>query len=807
MRSISCYLIALLLTVILAVPSAGQAPSLHDFTSAQLVTAGDLSGVEQAAVEMLVDEIESRTNVRLSPTSDWPSSSTSIIAIGSKDGFGAGYGPFAEAEVAASVDTVAEGFTIRLEDRNGQPPRLLIAGNDPRGVLFGAGYLLRKMSLSPGELFVPDDVGTTTHPDIPLRGHQLGYRPKVNSYDGFTVGMWEDYIRDLIVFGTNAVELIPPNTDDADQSPMFPRPKMEMMVKMNKLLAKYGLDAWIWYPLMYGDYTNNENVEASLQENEKVFSKLPKVDNLFVPGGDPGDQPPDVLFDYLERQSELLHEYHPEAKIWVSPQGFNEKEMDDFFSLVDSRPDWLYGIVYGPQVRQDVDELRKIIPDSYKIRRYPDITHSLDSQYPVPNWDFAHAATKHREGINPRPTQERQIFKTFDPDRYHGFLSYSEGINDDVNKIIWSGLGWDTDAGVMEILRDYSRYFIGPDYEYNFAQGLLNLEENWMGSLLGNTSVYSTHNKFQSMEERAAPDVKLNWRFQLALFRSYYDAYTRSRLLYETRLEDEAMGVLRRASEIGSVPAMKRAEGILEQATLEYAAEDWRSRLFELAEALFQSIRMQKTVDEYFAIAVRRGGNLDLVDYPLNNRIWLTDQFDRIREIESEEQRLDEIRKIVDWENPGPGGFYDDLGNLGNQPHVVTDKHYGDDPAFISSPFVGFNIRHDAKHWRVSWARFMQTRYGHPLEMRYKDLDPTAQYKVKVTYTGDTFDHRVRMIADDEFEVHSYMKKPNPLKPVTFDVPKEATSDSSLTLKWNAEPGIGGTGQGCQVAEVWLMKK
>ncbi len=36
--------------------------------------------------------------------------------------------------------------------------------------------------------------------------------------------MWEQYVRDLIVFGCNAIELIPPRSDDEDDSPHFPLP-------------------------------------------------------------------------------------------------------------------------------------------------------------------------------------------------------------------------------------------------------------------------------------------------------------------------------------------------------------------------------------------------------------------------------------------------------------------------------------------------------------------------------------------------------------------------------------------------------
>jgi hypothetical protein len=35
----------------------------------------------------------------------------------------------------------------------------------------------------------------------------------------------------------------------------------------------------------------------------------------------------------------------------------------------------------------------------------------------------------------------------------------------------------------------------------------------------------------------------------------------------------------------------------------------------------------------------------------------------------------------------------------------------------------------------------------------------------------------------------------------------EATQTGELTLTWHGEPGRGGNGRGCQVAEVWLTKK
>jgi hypothetical protein len=58
----------------------------------------------------------------------------------------------------------------------------------------------------------------------------------------------------------------------------------------------------------------------------------------------------------------------------------------------------------------------------------------------------------------------------------------------------------------------------------------------------------------------------------------------------------------------------------------------------------------------------------------------------------------------------------------------------------------------------------------------------------------------------DGIEVHPWIAKPDPVRPVEFDVPAKATADGRLTLTWRQEPGRGGNGRGCQVAEVWLLR-
>ena len=740
----------LALIAALALPAAAL-----DLTHATVVTPPRPTAPEAKAVTLLIEEVEKRSGIRWELAQEHDAATAAVtVQIRRTTGPAEGY----------SIHTAAHAVSI--------------SGNDPRGVLFGIGRLLRELRMGRGSIQLTDGFAEVSSPRYPLRGHQLGYRPKSNTYDAWSVPVFEQYIRDLAVFGSNAVELIPPRSDDAADSPHFPLPPMRMMVELSRLLDAYGLDVWIWYPAMDRDYTDAETVESALREWGEVFRQLPRIDAVFVPGGDPGHTAPEPLMALLAKETEVLHRYHPRAQMWVSPQSFNQAWLDEFLAILRNRqPAWLTGVVFGPQTRISLPELRAAVPQRYLIRNYPDITHNIQCQFPVADWDPAWALTEGRESINPRPVEEARIFRLFQPHTV-GFISYSEGSNDDVNKFVWSALGWNPDQDVTGILRQYGRYFIGDAFSESFAQGLLALERNWHGPLAANAGVESTLAQFRSMVSAAPPAGLRNWRVQQALYRAYYDAYTRKRLLYETGLEDEAMRILRETRDTGAAAA------ILDRAVHEAVAPEWHARIFELAEALFQSIGMQLSVPRYKAIGVDRGASLDTLDVPLNNRLWLKLRFAGAQADPAE------IDRILNWTDPGPGGFYDDLGDPTRQPHLVRGS--------VSLEYH--------PHWPRSWWTYAESFYDEPLEMRYTGLDPAAQYRIRVVYAGDSPGRKIRLMAG-ALEIHPLMLKPQPVRPIEFDIPRAATTSGELNLAWYREAGLGGNGRGCEVAEVWLIEK
>jgi hypothetical protein len=806
---------------------AAEGTSWIDLRDSAVLISGAATARERKAAQVLVEEAAKRCGIT------WPVSNTrkdarkTTIYLATRESLN----KLAQPNLISAgmlQGLKADGYLLRSgQDSSGA--WIIVVGNDERGLLFGVGRLLRSIDFSRQAADVSGgNLNLVSNPEYQLRGHQLGYRPKTNAYDAWDVATWDQYIRDLAVFGTNAIELIPKRSDDLPDSPHFPLPPDQMMIEMSRIADSYGLDVWIWYPALDKDYGDPATVEFALKEWGQVFAMLPRVDAVLVPGGDPGHTAPKNMLPLLEKQRKNLRQYHPKAEMWVSPQGFDAAWMDEFLGIVrqEHTKQWLDGIVFGPQARMPIPELKKALPSSYKLRYYPDITHSVQCQYPVPDWDIAYAMTEGREVINPRPRGEANLLRRFCPGTV-GFLTYSEGCNDDANKFVWSLLGWDSKQSVVDVVRDFTHYFVGPHDGEGFAQGLMSLESNWVGPLATNSGVEVTLQQFQDIERGCAPQVLENWRFQQALYRAYFDAYVRRRLLNEMALVQKASNVLSTALGVGwtSVPLgigdppskqspngldpeplLSQAQAILEQSITNPVALELRTRVMELGAALFQSIQMQLAVERYQGEAVERATNLDTLDAPVTDLMWMRRQILGIRKLKDPMAQIEAIRALLTRTDPGPGGYYDQLGNVTARPHLVPGPGSFEDPDFRSSPLIGFNYPDERSDTMpMAWKSWAESISDAPLTMQYKDLDRNLQYKLRVVYSGDAPKKKIRLVADDKVEVHPYIERAWPPAPQEFTIPVEATSAGELKLVWTREPGLGGNGRGCQVAEVFLI--
>ena len=257
--------------VSMAADSGSTTVGMVDLTHAIVVAPDSLSRREKKATAMLVDEVHKRTMVRWIVQTEIPKSPTTpVILVGPREKIRSQIISRKEFSPLIKQDGRPEGYQILSVPND---PLIAVMGHDERGVLFGVGRLLRELRMTRGRIEVPAGFTEDSAPMTALRGHQLGYRQKTNSYDAWDIVQWEQYYRDLAVFGTNAIELIPPRSDDEDDSPHFPAPPMEMMVDMSRVADDYGLDVWIWYPAMDKDYADAKTVEFARADVD-VASKL-----------------------------------------------------------------------------------------------------------------------------------------------------------------------------------------------------------------------------------------------------------------------------------------------------------------------------------------------------------------------------------------------------------------------------------------------------------------------------------------------------------------------------------------------------
>jgi hypothetical protein len=735
--------------------------------------------VQESASAILLEEIEKRTGIRWAVNNDWSPSGQYTLALvlsGTKKIAGKTV-PTRNGE--RYEENQSEGFRILLTDEI-----LWIIGADSRAVIFGIGELLRNAQMTNGSIVIDEYLDIASSPEYPLRGHQLGYRNTANSYDAWSVDQYDQYIRELVLFGTNAIENIPP-LQGADNSPHFKISREQMNIKMSEICNRYDIEYWVWTPATV-DLKDQDLRQEQLELHEANYKDIPRLDNVFFPGGDPGHNHPREVMPFLKDLHSRLIKHHPEAGIWISLQGFSQEQIDYFYQyLREHQPTWLRGVVSGPS-SPSISETRYRLPVQYRHRHYPDITHNVRCDYPALNFDQAFALTIGREGINPQPVYYAQIQGKYAPFT-DGFVSYSDGCHDDVNKVTWSQRGWDPGKSVVDILKEYSKFFFSPALENKASAGILGLEENWKGPIVDNGSIETTLAFWKDLETDH-PELSDNWRWQLLVLRAYYDAYIRRRKINETHLEKKANEVLMQVRELGSDNAMSHALNIVNRAETNPIEKEMRQTIEDYCLALYESIGLQTSVEKYKASNSQRGCILDFVDYPLNNRWWLTDQFKLIEGMSSEEEKAERILAIAHWENPGPGSYYDDVSNITKSPHVTTTVYDAVDFGWWDDGYC---------RWRLS----SQVYQNDPI-LEYEDLDPNARYLVRVTGYGDAL---IR-IDGERLEPLVYNKELEEFK--EFIVPRNAVGDGKITITFDRpEESHLRWKFFSRISDVWLIKR
>jgi hypothetical protein len=195
---------------------------------------------------------------------------------------------------------------------------------------------------------------------------------------------------------------------------------------------------------------------------------------------------------------------------------------------------------------------------------------------------------------------------------------------------------------------------------------------------------------------------------------------------------------------------------------------------------------------------------LDLIDRPITNAAWLQMRFEQIA-TQNDADRRAAIEQILNWTNPGPGGFYADLGDPANRPHLDPGVGFEKDPAFAHTARTDFSSG-GRTPMRIAWRRYIDALYGNSLKLVYSGLDPAARYKIRYVQPGEAVSRATRLVANGKWEIHPMQRAEANEQPLQFEIPAAATASGTLNLEWQANPEEAGNGRFVQVCEVWLMR-
>jgi len=460
-----------------------------------------------------------------------------------------------------------------------ESPSVYAVAGGPSVAMAVAGKLARSMKLAPGVAALPS-LSLREHPSFPVRGHTYANHKQNNTCDKWNWEQWEEYLTEMAAWGDNVAILYPlhparstgclpfgdpPWFDNPEREKEFYR-QLEIQLKIPQLCHELGMRYGIWLPVndvypqevkrcpeltKYGRSFVCPNIPEAREHiravREKIFSLVPDIDILFLPSRDDGGCPGcedctpwgPVYIELVKEQTEQVHKYHPDCKLWVAQQGLSTSETEGLVEWLDrERPDWVEGVAFGPfselmtfndgqsrdsrlslesygyssTVSGPVSRLRAAVPGEYRIILYPDEAHVRNCQYPVIGMDPTVQYVWGREdGPAPRAKEMASKHAATSPVS-DGTAPYSEGDTDDVNKVIWSARSWDSSLTAEQIVTQYARWFFGADCAVDATEMILTLEDILNAPLYGNPAVEKVRALLTACEARK-PDLLDNWRW------------------------------------------------------------------------------------------------------------------------------------------------------------------------------------------------------------------------------------------------------------------------------------------------------
>jgi hypothetical protein len=762
----------------------------------------------------------------------------------------------------------AEGFLLKALDAN----TIMAAGVDDRGCLYAVGELLRQAVFKAKGFELPDALEVRSAPAFEIRGTQYGQSHIAKSLAGvrdWTEVETQRMIMDYALAGANIFSTGP--------GPMFD------FIKSYGLMTQGGFGANTGRPPEHPEWHAAESigrtgyiclsipgaVEYMIKNCENQFKNSPTFDLVKFHGGDGGgcecdqcDPYGETFIKVVEKMAAKIHKYHPETRVYFTNQKFDNDDDNAIFRYLQEKPrNWLWAWGYGPGSdaaswqpghrqthRMDLfrypghgpyglypKEILHQLPPQQVLVYYNEITHWKYAQhayvqmYPradrngdlPPHWsheiyerrpDQALTMVYNRLTFYAWPRGYYRVFQDLMPYGV-GDITHSSGHHDHFNQWMWQRLLWAPRLTVEEVMDEYCQTWFGPEATPLMARAIFQLEEN-IEEQPGTPIVEKEGIPFyyawvkEAGKKMPTEAMKNNWLWRMYMQKGCVDWYTQQSVAQQNalqaKIERRIGNALNQGDEENAIAeALKWLGGVKEtnvMATLRKEAE----ALGEESNALF---------------GVRNDGIFNL-EHDFIGLGWLKRQLERAQAVSGLE-RASLLRMVVDYENPGKGGFYDNLGTFNDAPNLVAGYPYDH-----GQPYVPKMLSEENRPSQRSMHFTQNEDQG--VTLHYRGLDPAAVYQIRFTFVRPWFQERYAMrmnqksqsIYADDTLIGDNVELPLRMSDFfTFDIPASATSDGEVVIRLDRAADVArgdrvsveqwrnSGGWGTIASEAWLMKK
>ena len=763
-----------------------------------------------------------------------------------------------------------EGFVLRhLPSHTGGV--LLAAGMDDRGCLYAAGEILRQAVLGDDGLRVPDGLNVRTAPAFEIRGTQYGQSGTARRLG--KVRPWADEETQRVILD---YALAGANIFDTPAGPMYDFIKSYGLMALTNGYANnaHGEVPAAWEAAEsigrkgYVCLSVPEARAYMLEQCERQFRSSPFFDLVKFKGGDGGgcecgrcDPYGRVFVETVAEMAKIIHKYHPDSRVFIVNQKFDDADDRAIFDYLREEPrGWLWAFGYGPGSdattwqpghrqthRMDLfrypgygpfalypREILRQLPPRHELVYFNEITHWKYAQhayiqmYPradrngdlPPHWgngiyerrpDQALTKVYARQTWYAWPRFYHRVFS----DLMHygvGDITHSSGHHDHFNQWLWQRLLWSPRQSPETVTADYCRTWFGPEASPPMEEAVFLLEENMEelpGTPLDEKANVERYYGLVKQAGEAMPAWRMmgDWVWHMHMQKAAVDRYVQEQVRQQKALQCRIERHLREAAQpiVGNL--LEEALACLGQLRKTGAMAALREEALSLGEVSNTRFGM-------------RSEGIFNLDHDYIGLGWLKRQLRRALQATGEKRR-ELVTMITDYEDPGPGGRYDNLGTANHAPNVVFGYPYDHGQPYLNEMLDEGNRPSQASmHYTQDEERGVTLQYG--------NLDPDAAYRIRFTLVRPWFQERYahrmnqrsQTIHADGHVLAKDVELPFKMSDFfTYDIPREATVDGELMIRFERAGGVArgdrvsreqwrnSGGWGTLVSEAWLMRR